>query len=272
MIILKTKKVIIFALVFGLLSALSAFWYLQELEQQHSLPQERILIANREIPAHSTIEEDMLDWKEIPVDFVHPNALKDKAQVAGTVAKTSLVEGEQLLRDKLVTEDSYEDGLAYQVEPGYRAVSIAVSRVIAVSNLVKPGNKIDIVATLDLEVPGEGEEEQDSGSATLTTYVLQNLKVLATGQTLVPSQEGTEGDTSTMTLAVEASDAPKLVLASEKGSLRLLLRSPVDDAIIEVPPAEMKDLLPGDSDFRLDFEYDSERISYEGEGDLDVQN
>lgn len=239
---MKTKKVIIFALIFGFLSAFSIFWYVQDLESQHSLPLQEVLTAKKEIPANTTLEDDMFEWQSIPEDYVHPDAVKDKSAISETVSRAELAQGEQLLTNKLITGENYEDGLAYLVEPGQRAVSISINRVIAVSNLVNPGDKIDVVATLNLNL-SEDEDKEKSESVTLTTYVLQNLKVLALGSDKNPARADTEGDTSTLTLSVDPNDAPKLVLASERGSIRLLLRSPLDDTIVEVPPVEINDLL-----------------------------
>ncbi len=247
---MKTKKVIIFALIFGLLSAFSVFWYVQQLENQHSLPLVNVLTAKSEIPANTRVEPEMLEWQSIPEEYIHPSAVKDKSAITETVTRTELVPGEQLLMDKLITGENYEDVLSHLVEPGYRAVSIPINKVVAVSNLVSPGDKVDVIATLDLDLDLSKPEDEDKDegkteSVTLTTYVLQNLKVLALGTHKDPAREVTEGDTSTLTLSVKPQEAPKLVLASERGSIRLLLRSPVDDSIAEVPPVEMKDLVEG---------------------------
>ncbi len=158
---MKPKKVIIFALIFGLLSAGSIYWYVLQLEKQHSLPLGKVLVAKTEIPANSQIDSHMFEWEHIPEDYIHPRAVKEEGLVNGTITKTTLVQGEQLLLDKLVTGESSKDGLAYNIEPGYRAVSISITRVSAVSHLIKPGDNIDVVVTLPLDL-SEGEEESES--------------------------------------------------------------------------------------------------------------
>ncbi|MEW6193496.1 MAG: RcpC/CpaB family pilus assembly protein, partial [Bacillota bacterium] len=47
----------------------------------------------------------------------------------------------------------------------------------------------------------------------------------------------------TVTLAVTPAQAQLLVLASERGTIRLVLRSPADESVIRVPPAKLLDLL-----------------------------
>ncbi|PKM83491.1 MAG: Flp pilus assembly protein CpaB, partial [Firmicutes bacterium HGW-Firmicutes-13] len=165
---MKTKKVILFALIFGLLSAGSIYWYVLELEKQHNLPLGKVLVAKTEIPANSQIDSQMFECQHIPVDYIHPKAVKEEDLINGTITKTTLVQGEQLLADKLVTGEGSKDGLAYSIEPGYRAVSISITKVSAVSHLIKPGDNIDVVVTLPFDL-SEGSEK--SQNEIITTYV-----------------------------------------------------------------------------------------------------
>ncbi|PKM81636.1 MAG: hypothetical protein CVU88_03815, partial [Firmicutes bacterium HGW-Firmicutes-13] len=96
-------------------------------------------------------------------------------------------------------------------------------------------------------------------------YVLQNLKILAVGANLTPSAEGAESEASTLTLAIDPFEAPRLILAAERGSIRLLLRSPIDDTILEIPPAEMKDILSGSKARNQDILTGSATNNKEGE-------
>jgi len=119
-------------------------------------------------------------------------------------------------------------GLADTIKPGMRAISLSVSGANAVSGMVRPNDRVDVLGTFSFpakSAPGEME--------TVTLTVLQDVTVLATGQTLAQDlggrRSGREGGYSTVTLEVTAREAEVLVFAEQvRGRLALSLRHPSD--------------------------------------------
>ena len=120
-------------------------------------------------------------------------------------------------------------GLSSLVTPGLRAVSLPIGGAQAVSGMVRPSDRIDVLGTFSFPSKTQPEVME---SVTLT--VLQDVTVLATGQTtarqLQNSRRASAGSGySTITLEVSAEEAELLVFAQQmRGSLTLSLRNPKD--------------------------------------------
>jgi pilus assembly protein CpaB len=119
-------------------------------------------------------------------------------------------------------------GLAPIVKPGMRAISLSVAGAEAVSGMVQPNDRVDILGTFSFPsktVPGDMK--------TVTLTVLQDVTVLATGQRLAKQaasgRASRAGGYSTVTVEVTPREAEMLVFAQQlKGSLTLSLRNPSD--------------------------------------------
>jgi pilus assembly protein CpaB len=120
-------------------------------------------------------------------------------------------------------------GLATMVKPGLRAISIAVSGPSAVSGLVQPNDRVDILGTFTFP---SRKKNGDTEAVTLT--VLQDVTVLATGPKLGKTgigsaSYGPAGGYSTVSLEVTPREAEMLVFAQHvKGQLLLTLRNEED--------------------------------------------
>ena len=144
-----------------------------------------VVIAGRDIQEMDTIDETMVELKKIPKTFLEPSAIrfedaeKSKAItdmkeiLVGAVALVPIKKGEQVARNKL-TEPSLRTGLAPQITPGKRAFAISVSETTAVGKLVKPGDRVDIIAVMSA-----GE---DNNSNKVAKTILQDKVVLAVGR------------------------------------------------------------------------------------------
>lgn len=235
-----SKKLLAFAIILSLLTAGSVYYYLQNLEESFDTTEYvNVFAAVKDIPLDTKIAREMFTEKKVPVEYAHHNSVIDIVQVEGKIIKVPLVAGETLLKSHIAGERG-EDGLAYTVPEGKRAIAVAVNEVSAVANMVLPGDRVDIIVTLDLEEKKADGSEQ---GITKNGFLLQNLEILAVGSRMKRSSNGKGNEISTVTLAVNPEDAPRLALASERGTIRMLLRSPVDDEIKDLAPVRLQDLL-----------------------------
>jgi pilus assembly protein CpaB len=126
--------------------------------------------------------------------------------------------------------------MTYIVPPGHRAVTVAVNEVAGVAGFLTPSNKVDVVLTT--LIPGSTNES-------ISKIVLQNVPILATGQMAQEQKDGKPIVVPTVTLDLIPEDAEKLVLASSKGSLQLLLRNFSDANPAEARGATIGKVLTG---------------------------
>jgi pilus assembly protein CpaB len=228
--------------VFAALGAVFLLYsYTQEKSQQLTKEfgrKQRVVVAKEDIQEMETITEDLLEIRELPTNYVQPSALKMPTDAVGLVALAPIRKDEQVLESKIM-EPGPVTGLSLQVTPGKRAVTIPVDEVRGVGKLIKPGDRIDLLAALDV---GKGASAQRK-----VKTILQDVPILATGLKIVNElprlyeKVGEEDfiknirrDTSFTTVTIEASpqEAQNLVyiLATSPGSLYMTLRHPTDHA------------------------------------------
>lgn len=218
---MKGKKYFLLSLVLAILAAGAIYNYLNEIEKQSKAAANlvKVYVAKSDIPARSKLDTAMFTSVELPQGALHEDAVTDKTVLTGAFAQDRLLAGEQVLTSRLVfTED--QNRLAYRVSAGHRAVTVAVNNVSGVAGFVLPGDYVDCIVTID--PPGSSDERQ-----TLTTVVAANVRVLASGQTVFErDKEVLVADT--VTLDAPAERVAAIILASERGSLRLVLRPAKD--------------------------------------------
>jgi len=197
---------------------------------------QRVVIASDDINEMSTIDETMLQVVERPVDFIEPTAISSPELAVGKVALAPIKKDEQLLESKIM-EPGPITGLSLQVAPSKRAVTIPVDEMRGVGKLLKPGDRVDIVASLDI---GKGINQKRK-----VKTIMQDVVILATGLKIVNELprlyeklgrdeyiKNIRGDTTFTNITVEASpiQAQNLIyiLSTSPGALFLTLRHPSD--------------------------------------------
>jgi pilus assembly protein CpaB len=231
-----SRKYWAIAIVCGLIAAVLSYQYLHAVKNRYR-PDDlvKVVKALKDIPKDTMITDDKVTVIEIPSKYSHPDALQSREAVIGKTAFVDINAGEEILSRKIVGDANRKDRLAYNVPQGMRAVSIPVDDVSGVGNYIKPGDKVDVMATVDIDTGGGGN--------TYTVLTLQNIEVLAVGSFKDMSGKKTDNSKPILILAVSVAQASPLVLASERGNLRLLLRPPVDQSTTYLAPLQLQNLI-----------------------------
>lgn len=226
-----------------------------------------VVKAKQDIKEQETLNETMVKFEVVPEVFLEPGAVKfdektsedDRRkgvkQLAGAVAIVPIRQNEQITFNK-ITEPGLRTGLSPQVAPGRRAVAVPVTEISGVAKLLKPGDRVDLIAVID---PGKGKENR------VAKTLFQDLVVLSVGQFVtnnVPravdydAYTGKERirplstDTSygTVTLEVEPQQAQALALlvSSSENQIVMTLRNNDDTAPTQTEATSLSDLLGAD--------------------------
>jgi len=187
------------------------------------VPQKLILVATVAIARGQILKPADLTWRPWPDnaivgDFIVSGAGPEKS-FAGWVAREAFAAGEPVTRAKIV--DRGNGGpIAAVLEPGMRAVSIAVDQTSDVSGFVLPGDRVDILVNLSLSegAGGSGHQRKATGTA------LRDVRVVAVDQR-PDSKDGQAVVARTVTLEVTPKQSELLTLAGDLGKLSLSLRS-----------------------------------------------
>jgi len=197
----------------------------------------RVVVAKEDIVEMETVNESKLEYIDRPVDFIQPEAITEPEEAIGQVAAVPIMKGEQLVKTKLLLPGPYT-GLSFEVSPGKRALTLPIDDMRGVSKLLRPGDRIDIVAALDYGKGADAKRE--------VRTILQDVIVLATGQNIVNQlprrfEVDANGKTvnrvalsgqpfNTITIEAKPEEVQHLVyiLATTPGSLFTTLRHPND--------------------------------------------
>ena len=193
----------------------------------------------------------------VPAKLAQPGALEVKEGapspfLAGLVAMAPIKAGEQILSTKVLTKGQ-ETGLATQIAISRRGLSVPVSEQTGVSKLLKPGDRVDMIATFP---------PTDQGEVPETKTVLQNVHILAVGERIqnqIPSvfevdpitgqsrSINLRGNRSFTHVTVEVSPLEaQAVIATIVGAgaeLFLTLRNPVDRLTSSLPTTTVAEVL-----------------------------
>lgn len=205
-----------------------------------------VVVATRNINPQTEFLPSDLDIVSVPRKYLQPAAIQQLPDAIGRVAATAIPQGTQLTLATTLSPSAHA-GIAASIPVGKRAVSVAVDEVNGVAGLVKPGNFVDCMLTLDFG--------DDSGSRFTTFTLLEKIPVMAVNRELFPpavvppkSQiqneltAGEHSDRSLVTVAVSPEESEMLMLAQESGRVHLALRSQEETAIINPAPMTIDQL------------------------------
>ncbi|MFM6854898.1 MAG: Flp pilus assembly protein CpaB [Sphingopyxis sp.] len=192
----------------------------------------KVMVATRALPVGTILTADALRFQPWPEGLVKPEQYyvegsADMSALVGSVVRIATTAGAPVTKGALVNKND-RGFLAAALGAGMRAVTVPLSADQGVGGFVFPGDRVDLLLTLNLE------NEQDSKiKLASTSTVVQNLRVLAVDQRTAPTDEnGTSTPTVFATVTVETTPviAERIAVARSVGTLSLALRSIADNA------------------------------------------
>jgi pilus assembly protein CpaB len=197
-----------------------------------------IFVAMNDIPLGDLLTPQILKLEQWPRDKVPHGAISRIEDVEGRRARTKLYAGEPILENRLLGKGASEQGATALIPKGYRVVPVKVDLVSGGSSMIVPGDRVDVMIHLVRDPAREIQE-------TVTRTILQDIKVFAVDD-VVDLEKEKEGikklAAKTISLLVTPDQAAKLMLATQLGTINLVMRSPEDDkqvASAEAKPGEL---------------------------------
>jgi pilus assembly protein CpaB len=205
-------------------------------------PVAHVVVAATSVPIAARLDAKQLVLVEWPKEHVPEGSFTDLKSVVGKTVQTSLVKGEPVLKERLADE-SEGRGLAALLADGMRAMAVKVDSVVGVAGFVKPGDYVDVIATMAPDM--ETQKTLSEQAARVAKIILQNVLVLAVGEHL--TTEGSKPVTvQVVTLGVTPEESEKLALAGQYGKVTLTLRSRIDQKLAATAGIAPADLLAPD--------------------------
>jgi len=199
----------------------------------------QVVVPKMDLPRGAIIDPSAFALRNVPAKYVHSAVDPERfAQLAGQKLAAPLEKGEALL---VVHVEPPNQAFSATLANGNRALTTEVDEVNSISGMLRPTDRIDLMAT----ARGSGTSSRE-----VTFPLLSNVEVLATGQvTRQVDRQGEEGQEeqtfTTITLSLSPQDAQRLVVAKASGKLTAVLRNPEDSAPSAISALSIDDVLPG---------------------------
>jgi pilus assembly protein CpaB len=189
-----------------------------------------VVVVASDLTFGSKLDKVMLRTARYPKDAVPEGAYTSMDSVVGQTTKVFMGAREPVTAIKL---SSRGGGLSMLVRPSMRAASLEVNQVSGVSGFVLPGDRVDVLVTVDAR-----QATEDA----VTRTVLQNTEVLAAGQK-TEQQDNKPITVQSVTLLVDPAGAEALALSQHEGKIHLVLRNPEDQETVQVASLSTREML-----------------------------
>jgi pilus assembly protein CpaB len=229
----RLTSALIIALV---ISGVFTFWLSQKYSKNRPAPpppKSQYVAAAANLEAGQAIKAENLRLVDWPATVPLPGAFTAPQPLIGRIILYPLASGEPILERQLANPGS-GTGLTVKIPNGMRAISLRSDEIVGVAGFLLPGTHVDVLVTL-----------RPANSDPVTTTVLQNVQILATGQKTEPDPEGKPATATVVTLLVKPEDAERVDLASTQGIVHFILRNGVDTGEYKGSPALFADLSRG---------------------------
>jgi len=238
------KKTFILSGILALLSTIFVVLYLYDIEQKNKAMSEpvKIVVADVKIEQGKIITSSMLKEKFVPKQYVQPkyiSSIKD-FYVDKNPSFMSIVafeEGEQITSTKVlpITSDA---GISNTIPDNKRAVTLIFDRD-EIAGIVAPGSRIDLISIIEYE-------NKDKTLIESSLVIAQNLLVLAVGNNVIGGINDIKQENITVnlpvTMAVSIIEAQQIMLAQEKGIIKIALRPSGDLTVNQIQPIKINDI------------------------------
>ncbi|PXW23179.1 Flp pilus assembly protein CpaB [Paraburkholderia caballeronis] len=188
----------------------------------------RVRVSTADLPAGLLLRDADLVWKDMPAANVPSKAVvegaSDSVELKGSLLRNAVAAGQPVLSDEVILPDA-PGFLAATLQPGLRAVSVAIDDVSGNAGLIEPGDYVDLLLTQQLSSRTESPDMSVSSET-----VVQHVRVLAVGSEIQRPKDGGSATAGfnrarTVTLEVTPHMAEVVSVAARLGSLSLALRS-----------------------------------------------
>lgn len=243
------------ALIIAVFAMMMVYTYIDDqksaLINQYGVPV-TVVTAKEDIQELELIDDSKLVITTVPKNFLQPGSFRSIKDLENTIATVPILKGEQITGPR-VTYPGSKTGLSRQIAVGKRAVAINITEKDAVGRLIKPGDRVDVLAAIDISQGARKDLQK-------TRTILQDVLVLSTGMSMTNSipiygvetprviktmNLNTYSSYNTITLELEPYEVQKLAFIQAYGSnpLSLALRNNSDKSLSNLKATQIYDIL-----------------------------
>jgi pilus assembly protein CpaB len=228
------KTFMIVAVLLGAGAAVVGYYGLSSMASEAAAQNDRnyrdVVVTAADMTYGVKLDASALRVVRYPRESVPEGAFASLDSVVGQTTRVFMGAREPVTAIKL---SSRGGGLSMLVRKDMRAASLEVNQVSGVSGFVLPGDRVDVLVTVDA---------MGGAADAVTRTVLQNAEVLASGQKTT-QQDNKPITVQSVTILVDPQGAETLALAMHEGRIHLVLRNPDDQSVAPVASLSTREML-----------------------------
>lgn len=235
---MESRKIIILAVLVGLLGMFFSYYYLNKKEAKllHGMQLKNVLVATKDIPPKTKLTRNLLTTQQIPERYMAPksvviNKTTDMDRVVGKINLVPISAGQQIMTSEIVPP-SEQIGLSVNVPPNMRAMIIQVNSIDLV-DLLKPNDRVDVITIFSAQHAVKGKVK-------VVSTILQDVLVVGVSKDMgsvvedpdsFKNKKAKDDDKSktlalmTVSLALTPDQVQVLALAQSNGEIVLSVRA-----------------------------------------------
>jgi pilus assembly protein CpaB len=229
----RYSALFITAIVVALLATFAVYRYLQRAAQSAQVPSQPVVVAAQDMPEGARLDRLSLTVNSWPVSTVPPGAFAEPDSLVGRVTRVAVFKGEPIVPGRLAPPGT-GPGLEVKITPGKRAMAVKINDVIGLAGLIQPNSRVDVLVTL---------KEEGSTDKQRAKLFMNDIRVLSVGTQVERGEDGKAISATTATLEVSPSEAERLAVATNQGSIQLVLRGYGDPDSVKTAGATSNDVL-----------------------------
>ena len=214
-----------------------------------------VVVAKEDIKELEVIDDRKVKIVTIPAKFQMPGRFTRVEDLYNTIAATPIKKDEQITAPR-VTYPGSQSGLARQISNGKRAYSLPVTESQSVSRLLKPGDRVDILAMVDY---ASGKKDKMKIKTVLQDVLILSTGLFVTNTVPVINMKGDGSESRQMklnnytnynsvTLELTPFEVQKMVFLVAAGNgIHLSLRNNDDKTIERISATRLYDVLGEDA-------------------------
>ncbi len=202
------------------------------------VPTKRLPVAARLLEAGTVISETDIEIQEFPIDTPAVGVISDTTELVGEQVLESVQPGAVFRATALRGTDG--GPLSNAIAPARVVIAFPAGDLLSQTRVITPGDRIDLLLTLDMvDTTGAGGETR-TGKA--TNFTVQNINVLRVVRDQ-PTEENQNPVPSALLLELEPQDAVRVKFVKDNGGvIDFALRSRLDTEEFDVDAYNLDNL------------------------------
>lgn len=221
------------AVLTAVVATFGVYRVLQSTRAKSQAAMRPVVVASKDLPEGTSLSASNLETKPWPASTIPAGAYPKPDSLLGRVTRVAVYKGEVMLPGRLAPAGT-GPGLEVKITPGKRAMALKINDVAGISGLIQPNSRVDVVVSM---------KKSDANAAPVSKVFMQDMRVLSMGTTVDRDVDGKPITATTAALEVTPEQAERLAVATNEGSIQLVLRAFGDPDTVNTSGAQARDVI-----------------------------